>query len=206
MSHSTPPITSGFDGNPFATRWVRPGAVEYIFPDGIDTHHLIAQLRSQAWWGQIVGPHGSGKSTLLCNLLPHIEHAGGCIHRFRLFEGQRRLNVTSAETRSWYGQTQIVVDGYEQLSRWSQFKLKQTCRRRGSGLLVTAHRSVGLPDILSTSTSLDTALQLVSRLLASHPGAPAVISNGDVARCYERLQGNLREVLFALYDLYEQRR
>ena len=69
-----PPIS-----NPFATRYTRPDAGEYLFPPDAGADLLIARLRQSAWWGQITGPHGSGKSTLVQTLLPHLQAAGRAV-------------------------------------------------------------------------------------------------------------------------------
>jgi hypothetical protein len=50
--------------NPFATRFTRPGAIEFIFPAGESLATLVARLRACDWRGQITGPHGSGKAPL----------------------------------------------------------------------------------------------------------------------------------------------
>ena len=96
----------------------------------------------------------------------------------------------------------MVVDGYEQLSWWSRGRLKRCCRRRGLGLLVTAHQSVGLPQVAQTAPSLALAEQIVAQLTADRaaPLDPVLIH-----RCYARHNGNLREMLFDLYDLSQQR-
>ena len=64
---------SDFSSNPFSTRRVRPGAIAYCFPEGVDVETLLARLHENGWRGEIVGPHGSGKSALLATLMPAIE-------------------------------------------------------------------------------------------------------------------------------------
>jgi len=191
------------EGNPFATRWVRPGAIEYLFPPGDDTEGLVETLRRNAWWGEIVGPHGSGKSTLLESLAEPLQQAGRRLVRFTLHDGQRQLPAETNPDRHWGATTQVVVDGYEQLSRHSRRRLQSACRRRESGLLTTAHAPTGLPRLYETVVTLEQARRIVAGLLAPAPGA---ILDEDVADCFARCDGNLREMLFALYDLYEQRR
>ncbi len=61
--------------NPFCTRWVRPGAIPFLFPPGENAEELADRLRQAGWWGEITGPHGSGKSALLAALTAAIEHA-----------------------------------------------------------------------------------------------------------------------------------
>lgn len=190
-------------GNPFSTRHIRPGAMVYLFSDEASADGLIARLRDRQWRGEIVGPHGSGKSTLLATLFPLLEQAGRKVVVFTLHAGERRLPVSTAECKSWNGDTQVVVDGYEQLGWWSRRWLDLTCRARGSGLLVTTHQSVGLPTIYQTATSLTVLKAIVDLLL---PPNSHVISPADVTEVAMAHGGNTREALFALYDLYETRR
>lgn len=190
-------------GNPFSTRHVRPGAIEFIFSGDASPAALVARLRENGWRGEIVGPHGSGKSTLLATLVPKLEQAGRRIIQFALHAGERRLPVSSADTRTWDRDTQVVIDGYEQLGWWRRRWINLKCQASGSGLLVTAHESVGLPTLHQTAISPDVMQTVVARLLP--PGVP-IVSPEDVAQAFQQHGPNLREALFALYDLYEQRR
>ena len=188
--------------NPFATRFVRPGAIRYLFPEGQTEEGLVEKLRTNGWWGEIVGPHGTGKSTLLASLIPALELAGRNIVRFMLSEGERKLPLANAESTDWNGSTQLVIDGYEQLSWWSRSRIKSLCRKRGAGLLVTAHQPMGLPLLATTEPSVELARRVVAQLLAGDK----TLSDEDVAKAFAQQQGNVRETLFALYDLYHARR
>jgi hypothetical protein len=193
--------------NPFCTRRIRPGALPYLFSDGMSWEVLLERLKNAAGWGEILGPHGSGKSTLLAGLVPRLEAQGWRIERFDLHDGQRRLpvnlrqlfNVASGAENA----TLLIVDGYEQLGGWNKFWLKRHCRRYGWGLIVTAHRMTGLPLLFDTAATLETARRVVAALCEN--GAQAV-SAEEIAKCYIQCKGNLREMLFSLYDLYERQR
>jgi HD-like signal output (HDOD) protein len=76
--------------------------------------------------------------------------------------------------------------------------------RRGWGLIVTAHCSVRLPELHETEVSLELAGSVVTELLKSSDDVN--VSQQEIADRYARRQGNLREMLFDLYDLFEQRR
>jgi GTPase SAR1 family protein len=197
------------DVNPFATRYTRPGELPYVFDNAGSAgslEQLAERLAAQRFRAQLIGPHGSGKTTLLLALLPRLPSAGQPVHFIRLQQGQRRLPCRLSELKLADG-TLIVVDGYDQLSGWARCRLTWQCRRRGWGLLVTTHRRLwGFPVLASLRTSLETALQLVRRLQpAADPSSP-LITDSDVRACFARQDGNLRETLFALYDLFEQRR
>jgi len=103
--------------NPFSTRFIRPGAIRFLFPDGESAALLVQRLRENRWGGQIIGPHGSGKSTLLATLKPELETAGRQVLWITLHQGERRL--PALDRRSLGPTTQLVIDGYEQLSWWT---------------------------------------------------------------------------------------
>jgi hypothetical protein len=195
--------------NPFATRFVRPGSLAFLFPPGLDAERLVERLRGTRWWGQIIGVHGAGKSTLLHTLVPRLQQADRRIVWFTLSAGQRRLPVDLvAQWNSWDSRSQMIVDGYEQLGRWARWRLRRQCRRRGCGLLVTSHRGVGFPTLLEVHSSLHVVQQLVEQLARTSPTDDDLVtlSNEDVARQYAVWGENVRELLFGLYDLYESRR
>jgi energy-coupling factor transporter ATP-binding protein EcfA2 len=196
--------------NPFATRWVRPGAISYHFADGTAAAALVEQLKENRWRGVIIGPHGSGKSTLLASLVPLIEWAERPVRTISLHDRQRTLppeftHAICADAGSIIPRM-LVVDGYEQLGWQARRQLRAACKRNECGLLVTAHReraAGGLPVLYCTRASLETVQYLVNHKLPSHGGR---IEPRDVAAAFEAHQGNARETLFALYDLFERRR
>jgi len=189
--------------NPFCTRRGRPGAIPFCFAADESAAALVERLRGSAWWGEIVGPHGSGKSALLATLIPLLKQAGRRPLLVELHDGQRRVPRGFWHTAQEEAADVVVVDGYEQLGRLSRFLLKRCCRRHGLGLLVTAHASVGLPELFRTSVSLPLAAAIVAELQRWHP---ALLAPADVAEQLARHGEDLRETLFALYDLYERRR
>lgn len=188
--------------NPFAARFLQPGTVPFVFPEGDDMEQLLQRLRRQKWRGQISGPHGTGKSTLLVQLIDRLESAGHDCRVFRLHDCQRRLPAPLRELIGLPAGTMLVIDGYEQLAWYWKAALPWLCGARRLGLIVTTHRVLRLPVVLHTSSSLALAQQVAERLLAD--GRP-MIGPADIRSCYEQCKGNIREMLFALYDLYEQR-
>lgn len=184
--------------NPFSTAFVRPGALPYLFPEGITAPSLMERLASNGWCGQIVGPHGSGKSTLLHCLLPLIREQRN-VEWFTLASGQRRLPVARLR---WNKNTLVAIDGYEQLSWWERTSLRIGCRRRGFGLLVTSHSAAGLPTIFTTRTSPRTTQRLAGILLEQ---SDRRLGDDQVQAAYDACRGNVRETFFLLYDLYQSR-
>jgi energy-coupling factor transporter ATP-binding protein EcfA2 len=197
--------------NPFATRWVRPGAISYHFTDGDSVAAIVERLRSNAWRGAIVGRHGSGKSTLLASLIRQIESAGHRVRAVSLHDRRRALpaqlaNAIRLRDGSTRNTTLLIVDGYEQLGWWARRQLHAAYRRNDCGLLVTVHRKSAagwLPILYCTQASLETVQYLVNHEVPSHVG---LIEPRDVAEAFETHQGSVRETLFALYDLFERRR
>lgn len=189
--------------NPFATRYVRPGAIAFRFRPGESAAQLVARLQANGWQGQIVGPHGSGKSTLLAALRPELERAGRNVLSIALHDGERRLPPSLARLRSLRAPDLLVIDGFEQLSAFARGSIKRRCRRQACGLLATGHADLGLPWLYSTRVEPTTAHAIVVHLISA---AEPLISESDVDEALSAYPGNLRETLFRLYDLYEQRR
>jgi hypothetical protein len=186
--------------NPFSSRFVRPGAIPYLFPAGEDVTVLCHRLEAQGWWGEIIGPHGSGKSTLLAALVPELSRWGQVLLQVRLCQEQRPLPESIWPQLAEPGRRLLVVDGFEQAGWWTRRRLQRACRRGGHGLLITAHRSLGLPRLYRTATTPETARLLVSHLLGQHPCAPDI----DYCDLLKRHRGSFRHVLFELYDRYEE--
>jgi hypothetical protein len=205
----TPPLrllrsmSKELSDNPFCTKRVRPGAISFLFPPGQDAEMVVQRLQRNGWWGEIVGAHGSGKSALLATLIPQIELAGRRAMLVELHDGQRRLPLDLGRDDRIRPPMVLIVDGYEQLSRCRRFLLKRHCDRRGLGLVVTVHVSVGLPELYQTAPTPELTERIVAQLLA---GRSPPCTKSELVACFARHHGNIRETLFDLYDLYEVRR
>jgi energy-coupling factor transporter ATP-binding protein EcfA2 len=189
--------------NPFASRRVRPGAIPFQFPLGVEAGELVARLARLSWRAAIVGPHGSGKSTLLAALAPEIARAGREVRSIALHDGQRRLPHEFFAALPSGRDMLVVVDGYEQLSFWSRWRLERRCRAAGTGLLITAHSPMALPLLFRTAADLDLAERIVEHLLADRPDCTPTIGRDEVRSAWSKHGGNVRETLFDLYDLFE---
>jgi hypothetical protein len=186
--------------NPFSTRFIRPGAIPFVFPDSLSAQSLVEQLGASGWCGQIIGPHGSGKSTLLATLIPALEAAGRQVQHIALHQGEHRLPRMNRSTLT--ADTQLVIDGYEQLSWWARRRVKSLCQRQGAGLLVTAHSDMGLPTLYQMHPSQKLAQTIVEKIV---PADSTRLNTDDITRAFEATGGNLRETLFRLYDVYQER-
>ncbi len=143
------------------------------------------------------------RARLITTLAPHLVDAGRRLTCITLHDGQRNLRAFARDLAEIDEDSLVIVDGYEQLSWFSRWRLKRLCRGRGSGLLVTTHGTAHLPWVYTTQPSLETALQIVASLSRE---AGDCIRREDVERLYAARRGDLRDVLFDLYDLYEARR
>ena len=204
MNHRAEDLAPLFpDQNPFSTWAVRPGAIRFRFREGTSCESLLAELEKNQWWGEIVGPHGSGKSTLLRTLIEAFEERGRTVFRYTVRAGERQMPVATGDLQDWNSNTQVVIEGFEQLGHRNRKMFETICRRRHVGLLVTCHEPAGLPTLYQTEVSLELAQELVKALL---PEDCDFINGEDVQAGFRRHGENMRELLFEMYDLYEKRR
>jgi hypothetical protein len=173
------------DSNPFATRFTRPGAIEYLFPAGQSAASLVAQLADQGWWGEIVGPHGSGKSTLVATLVPALREAGRRVAWRAIRTG--REGEAPAEPRA----------------ARNSGRLQEIVAAKFADVVAGSDDWLGLPPLVQIKPSEAVTQQVVARLTADHGGS---IAAADVSRIYAAAGGNVRETLFALYDVYQSRK
>lgn len=194
--------------NPFSSRFVRPGAIPFLFPAGASASLLVDRFLAAGRRGQIVGPHGAGKSTLLATLMQDLAARGEIVQLIELHDGQRRLGSDV----EWKPRTIVCLDGYEQLSFASRVQVAWRVRRSDCGLLITTHAPicfpVRLPTLFEARATLDTAVQLAEVLLSQHSAAGTAgdISRAEIENHFSRSHGDMRELFFQLYDLAESRR
>jgi hypothetical protein len=188
--------------NPFSTRFVRPGAIPFVFGAGETARTLMLRLRERNWCGEITGPHGTGKSTLVAALLAELRNAGREPRLHLLHDGVVRFDELTPRASRLGPGIVLIIDGYEQLSWWQKFRLRHTCRRAGCGLVVTAHLPSGLPELYRTSVTPALAGRVFALLTADRR---ALVTPADLLASLSARNGNLREALFDLYDLHEAR-
>jgi hypothetical protein len=189
--------------NPFCAARLRPGTIDFVFEQGKSLEQLVDALAANAWRGQITGGHGTGKSTLLAALTPAMEGRGRRVKSITLGAGQGHLPRRFLRfLRRNAGIGVAAVDGVEQLHIWNRLLLKRFCQKHAVGLIVASHRSAHLPSLYATAVDEARAWSVVQRL---QDGFPPHIQIGDLVERLARHLGNLRETLFELYDLYEER-
>lgn len=220
-------MKSGAPMNPFSVRFHEPGALPYRFREGECAEALWQRFIEAGRRGEIVGPHGTGKTTLLRTLEPVARAAGEAVRVVTLRDGQRwprfgARTVPPAKPcevgsrphperstplcgRDGRGPQTLFLDGAEQLAPVVWYALRAWARVTRSGLLVTTHRPLGLPTLYNASVNDDAARWVTRAVLAQSPEAPRLVSDESVPDLLAACHGNLREVLFRLYDAYEER-
>jgi hypothetical protein len=198
-----PPTFDQERTNPFATRWTRPGAIPFDFGGESTIEELLHRFWRSDCRGEIVGAHGSGKSTLLATMVPALEAACRPVVVARMRGKRRRLTIPRRALSTLDRAAILVIDGYEQLTRWGRWRLLKSARRRAFGLIVTSHKPTGLPLLYRMSPNLELVKRLIGRYLPSHHDR---IMTADIERAWRRHRGNVRELFFDLYDVFEARR
>ena len=188
--------------NPFSTRYVRPGALPFVFRSGESAQALVLRLREKNWWGEIIGPHGSGKSTLVAALVTEMHAAGREIRLHAFHDDIVSFAGLSPRALDLHPTAVLIIDGYEQLSLWQKLRLRHSCRHAGCGLVVTAHQSAGLPELYRTVVTPDIAAGVFAALTRDRT---ALVTSSELPQCLAARNGNLRDALFDLYDLHERR-
>jgi len=190
--------------NPFSAARLRPGTIDFVFEHGRNLAQLVDALEANHWRGEITGRHGTGKSTLLVALAPAIEARGRIVKAAILPAEQRKLPKGYLDSlRHTAGLGVAVVDGIGQLGFISRWRLTRCCKVHGIGLLVTSHRTAGLPCIYHSAIDVPRAWIVVQRF---QEGFEPLVRLSDVVERLAKRQFDLRESLFDLYDIYEARR
>lgn len=186
-------------GNPFATRFTRPGAMPPLDRRGrpLDVAALAARLQALPG-AAIVGPHGHGKTTLLVAIAAAWAADGLPVALVRVRGWADALPALATIARAG-ADALVCIDGWESLGpgRWP---LRQAARLLGRTLVVTSHGPAGLPVLHSCDTSHELLHAIVGRL-PDHGGR---IDAADVMAAFARHGGDLRESLCDLYDRYER--
>jgi|GEM_PF-318334 len=169
--------------------------------------YLIDQLEEVHRFAQIVGPHGSGKSTLIASLKDVLLRKGYRLLDQSLHDGQKKLPKQFWAELAEFGHSKtpqkvLIVDGYEQLSIFQRLLLQYRCRGGEILFLITTHRPVfRVPVLYQTETSRETLDKIVDYLLE----VPTPFVNENViSQLMKKHRHNTREILFSLYDLYEE--
>ncbi len=212
--------------NPFSTRFLRPGANQYLFEEFSNSGEQIVELshvrcqelvntilcanepqfssKAVTRWS-IIGPHGTGKSTLICCLIELVRERGIPIECVRLSTSQRHIkNGWKFQALARHGV--YAIDGYEQLSPVSKSLVCVYARLLRQKLLITAHTSMLCFKPLYETKRTDLTEELVVRSLlkGSSVRADDLLRSTFWENSKSKHGQNLRESLFDAYDWYEK--
>ncbi|MCS7236969.1 MAG: hypothetical protein NZ899_01710 [Thermoguttaceae bacterium] len=210
------------ESNPFSAERIRPGALPFFFPAGVTPASLWEQFRQSGYRGQIVGPHGSGKTSLLKALIagPPWKDFLGNVYFLRnrneltdLADEERcafKPDRLWTKIRSMTAGSLVIVDGFDQIRFAGRLLFILQARYRRLKFLATTHRPFLLPTILRLNPDLDLAYEIARHCLSeaarwrlAHGLNPINIPAELVHKLYFEANGNIRELLFSLYDVYE---
>lgn len=205
--------------NPFSTRKTTPGKIPWHFgDDSLRDDPIIndfyEKFRNFDYRSQITGGHGTGKTTFLYEFVRYLECQKHIVNHFTLHDGQRSFPLKFWERQNLlasqflYGAMKeipiTVVDGYEQLALAQKIRLRRACRKGKCGLLITTHRPAWRLPVLRHTETTDATLQHIIRYLFRDLPDMEPPNENLCRTLFDRHQGNLRNVLFDLYDYYEQ--
>lgn len=209
--------------NPFATRFVRPGKLEYQFagrskPEDCGFVEIVQQIKKHSG-GVIVGPHGSGKSTLLASLdrflrpayldVARIQlHAPSCVGVWaRAAHARRNESKVKAHQIQLPMHGLLVIDGAEQLSRIARIRLQRRARLKRQSLLLTSHTPInGMVTLLETRLDASLVTSLTETLLRDSTREVVQLVRGQLSSRDLTKLANVREFWFEMYDLVQHHR
>jgi energy-coupling factor transporter ATP-binding protein EcfA2 len=196
---------------------MRPGAIAFRFPDGIQREqelNRIASEISQSRASLIIGPHGSGKTTLLHSLQPVLEREQIPFESILLHSpsapGVRRRTSNQRRNASHVHQVQLglrsesllIIDGIEQLSGRSRRCIIKRATTRGHRILATSHTSFAGFTTVYESCVAPQIIESITSLLTENasPGVKKTVSY-ELGRRQLSTVTNVRNLLFDLYDV-----
>jgi hypothetical protein len=197
--------------NPFSAEQIRPGSLPFFFPPGRTPESLWERFCRLGGQAQILGKHGSGKTSLILALLAASpwQQVHGRVICVR--DRQPRTLAALKEISDLRAGGLVVVDGFEQWLPLGQMCVIFYTRLKTLKLLVTGHKHNFLPVLIELRPDWRLASQLVGLLLreaAEERRAqglpPVLIPEAIVYKVFHDCHGNLREMFFRLYDIYEE--
>lgn len=190
--------------NPFRSANIRPGANDFWFPDPASWQQIQDQIRQHRSC-QIIGPHGTGKSTLFHQLADRCESWGWQVWRHVIDPRQPTLEGLTTEAVQASAEFRVErlrgVDGYEQLTGSQRRALRKYCHTRGERLLITSHGPEGFHTLYKTFVDVPVARRVIVTIL-QRDGVDWQLDEARLESLLARHGGNLREVLFELFDIF----
>ncbi len=115
------------------------------------------------------------------------------------------FDYDSGKKGSFFDKKVLIFDGFEQLSFANRVILRTFCRMNRLGLLLTTHVPViGVPVLYKTEPTVAAIHQLLDYLLEDYDDFQ--IDDSEVEILLKNFRGDVREMLFSLYDAFENYR
>ena len=184
--------------NPF-----RSERVEGIFyrQEGFDWERLLGRIAEMRYRCSIVGSEGAGKTTLLEEIRERLKQDGLSVRLIRI---NRERKVSWSELKGEIGKQGgfeiLLLDGSEQLSWVTWYRLKHFTNKQKMGLIITSHREGMLPLVFECRTSEGLLGELLNELV----GESSVLTDEFIDELYLRHGGNIRMALRELYDIWAE--
>lgn len=211
--------------NPFSTSFVAPSHVVYRFSHGanaISPHNvdiqletLLAKLRTTRR-AVIMGPHGTGKSTLLHTFLPKLQRSFEKVSfhqltndpsqgfRARLAERFRAGKRIRQSLLDLPPEGLLIVDGWEQMTWSSRWRVAKSSMTRKVTLLVTSHhRMPGWTLLHETKSTPKLIRSLAGDLLSDSPHEIRKMVDSHLKDRRLLPTTNIRDLWFEMYDMVE---
>ncbi len=197
----------GASVNPFETRWTKPGQMTFL-PNGFTSvSDLAVEIIKDTPRCEILGEHGVGKSSLLRALQSQLEQQSISNH-LTYARGEFPHDgplLKYAEVKLLLQEYDVVfVDGFENLGWWTRRRIIRCAEKHAHSLIITCHQTQRLPRLVQLAASETLVLRLVQNLQQAQQ-VEQVVTASDARELYQRFGNNVRELLFACYDLYELR-
>jgi hypothetical protein len=185
--------------NPFAIDRVHQVRYRFLHTTWDDFLDRLAALDYRA---ALVGPDGSGKTTLLEDLDPYLRARNFDTKRLRLTREIRTFprGFLKSFVAGLSDRDLVLFDGADHMKSlaWRRFE-RQT--RKAGGLIIASHRPGLLPTLLECATTPALLAEILEELMGEEAAALADKAN----HLFEKHQGNIRDVLRGLYDVYAGR-
>ena len=168
---------------------------------GQSWEQLLTRLKRLNYRAAIVGLEGTGKTTLLRDLAARLTDQGFTPKILTLTRERPifRPGFLKAFLGGLGPSDVVLLDGAEQMGWLAWHRFDRACRR-AAGLVITTHHAGRLPTLIACSTDPDLFQWIVGELL----GERATAWQDTVERLYEAHDGNLRDALRAMYDLFAE--
>ena len=190
--------------NPFATRFTRPGSLDFI-EDDLRVDELSQRLLEIRDPCQIVGPHGSGKTSLTIAIAKRL-FKNSIRSRWITFRRERYFSSPSSKHEDYLPEQKPVestdreilfIDGIEGLGLLQRFFALRKLKSRRTQLVLTAHQKLsGYPVLATVHPKLETFRKLARKL---HPTTDSTWQT-KVDAAFADAEGDFREAFFLLYD------